>query len=115
LSNQQWYERFNTSVDVGDTIGVTHQQKVLLEYVAQELQNQAFGDLADAEQMLVRDDAEEFYVSYDYLRQNGTQHKTGIYKRGHCSFFPTKVTGPFLPHSKITSKNNKKLDLGLSP
>jgi hypothetical protein len=43
------------------------------------------------------------------------KHMTGIYKRGYCSFFPTKVTGPFLPHSKITSKNNKKLDLGLSP
>jgi hypothetical protein len=31
---------------------------------------------------------------------------TGIYKRGYCSFFLAKVTGPFLPHSKITSKNN---------
>jgi hypothetical protein len=38
----------------------------------------------------------------------------GIYKRGHCSFSPTKVTGPFLPPLKITPKNNKKLDIGLS-
>jgi hypothetical protein len=45
----------------------------------------------------------------------GRINKTGIYKRGHCSFFPTKDTGTFLPHSKITSENNKKLDLGLSP
>jgi hypothetical protein len=36
LSNPQWYERFNTKVDVGDAIGVTHHHKVLLEYVAQE-------------------------------------------------------------------------------
>jgi hypothetical protein len=58
LSNPQLYERFNTKVDVGDVIGVTHQHKVLLEYVAQELHNQAFEDLAAAEQLLVRDDAE---------------------------------------------------------
>jgi ribosomal protein L15 len=32
LSNPQWYERFNTKVDVGDAIGVTLQHKVLLEY-----------------------------------------------------------------------------------
>jgi hypothetical protein len=31
LSNPQWYERFNTKVDVGDVIGVTRQDKVLLE------------------------------------------------------------------------------------
>jgi hypothetical protein len=34
LSNPQWYERFNTKVDVGDAIGVTPHHKVLLEYVA---------------------------------------------------------------------------------
>jgi hypothetical protein len=45
-----------------------------MEYVAQELHNQAFGDLAAAEQLIVRGDAKERYVSYDFLRQSGTQH-----------------------------------------
>jgi hypothetical protein len=58
LSNLQWYECFNAKVDVGDAIGVTRQHKVLLEYVAQELHNKAFRDLAAAEQLIVRDDAE---------------------------------------------------------
>jgi hypothetical protein len=31
-------------------------------------------DLGAAEQQLVRDDVEERYVSYDFLRQSGTQH-----------------------------------------
>jgi hypothetical protein len=35
LSNPQWYERFNTKVDVSEAIGVTRQHKVLLDYVAQ--------------------------------------------------------------------------------
>jgi ribosomal protein L15 len=74
LSNPQWYERFNTKVDVGYAIGVTRQHKVLLEYVAQELHTQAFADLDTVEQQAVRDDAEERYVSYAFLRQSGTQH-----------------------------------------
>jgi hypothetical protein len=42
--------------------------------VAQELHTQAFADLGVAEQEIVRDDAGERYVSYAFLRQNGTQH-----------------------------------------
>jgi hypothetical protein len=64
LSNPQWYERFNKKVYVGDVVGVTRQHKILLEYVAQELHNQALGDLAAAEQLLVRDDTKERCISY---------------------------------------------------
>jgi hypothetical protein len=74
LSNPQWYERFNTKVDVGDAIGVTRQNKVLLEYVAQETLTSAFADLGFMEQRVVRDDAEERYVSYAFLEQSGNQH-----------------------------------------
>jgi hypothetical protein len=59
LSNPQWYERFNTKVDVSVGFGVTGQHKVLLEYVAQESYTRAFTDLGPVEQQLVRDDAEE--------------------------------------------------------
>jgi hypothetical protein len=37
LSNLQWYEGFNTKVDVGAAIGVTRQHEVKLDYVAMEL------------------------------------------------------------------------------
>jgi hypothetical protein len=74
MSNPQWYERFNTKVDVIGAIGVTRQHKVFLEYVAQESYTRAFMDLGPVERQLVRDDAEEQYVSYAFLRQSGTQH-----------------------------------------
>jgi hypothetical protein len=74
LSNPQWYERFNTKVGVGDAIGVTRHNKVLLEYVAQETNTSAFADLGTTEQRVVRDDAEERYASYAFLRQSGNQH-----------------------------------------
>jgi hypothetical protein len=45
LSNPQWYERFNTKVDVIKAIGVTRQHKVLLDYVAQESYTKSFEGL----------------------------------------------------------------------
>jgi hypothetical protein len=74
MSNPQWYECFNTKVDVSGAIGVDRQHKVLFEYVAQESYTRAFTDLGAVEQQLVRDDAEERYVSYAFLHQSGTHH-----------------------------------------
>ena len=34
LSNGQWYERFNTSIDVGSDIGITWQHQVLMYHIA---------------------------------------------------------------------------------
>jgi hypothetical protein len=50
MTNPQWYERFNTKVDVGEAIGVTWQHKVLLEYVAQEVHQKDFSSLTSDEQ-----------------------------------------------------------------
>jgi hypothetical protein len=74
LSNPQWYERFNTNADVSGSIGVTRKHNVCLEYVAQESYTRAFADLGAVDQQLVRDDAEERYVSYAFLCQSEMQH-----------------------------------------
>jgi hypothetical protein len=74
LSNPQWYKRFNTKVDVSEAIGVTRQHKVLLDNMAQEPYTKSFESLGVMEQKLVRDDTEERYVSYAFLRQSGIQH-----------------------------------------
>jgi hypothetical protein len=41
LSNEQWYERFNTRIDVGTAIGVTRQHKVLLDHVGSKFKDAA--------------------------------------------------------------------------
>jgi hypothetical protein len=78
MNNPQWYERFNTKVDVGDAIGVTRQHRSLLEHVAQEQSTGTtvvtFASLTNAQQELVRKDAEERYLSHVFLRQSGPQH-----------------------------------------
>jgi hypothetical protein len=74
LSNLQWYECLYTKFYVSVSIGVTRQFKVLLEYVAQDSYTRAFTNLGPVEQQLVRDNAEERYVSYAVRLQSGTQH-----------------------------------------
>jgi hypothetical protein len=54
-------------VDVGTAISVMRQHKVLLEYVAMELQTQTFADLGAAEQQAIREDAKERYILYTFL------------------------------------------------
>jgi hypothetical protein len=74
MSNPQWYEKFNTKVDVGSAIGVIRQHKVLLEYVAQENHTLTFAALSAKQKQAVREDAEERYILYAFLRQSGAQH-----------------------------------------
>ena len=68
LSNPQWYELFNTKVGSGEEICVTLKHKVLLEYVVQELYTQTFSALTEAEQLVTREENEELYLSYAFLR-----------------------------------------------
>jgi hypothetical protein len=73
MSNPQWYEKFNTKVDVGPAIGITQQHKVLLEYVTQENHTLAFTALSAEQKQAVHEDAEEWYISLAFLRQSGAQ------------------------------------------
>jgi hypothetical protein len=73
-TNEQWYERYNTKVDVGSAIGVTRQHKVLLDHAAAEIHNQKFDVLSETDQKDVREKAEEQYLAYVFLRQSGKQH-----------------------------------------
>ena len=54
-TNNQWYERFNTKVDVSEAIGVTRQHKVLLEFVAKHKHSAAFDTLSNDRQLKVRE------------------------------------------------------------
>ena len=74
MYNAQWYERFNTNVNVSNAIGITRQRKVLLEYVAQELHASLFTTITPLEQEAVFIDSKERYFSYDFLHQSSTQH-----------------------------------------
>jgi hypothetical protein len=111
LSNPQWYERFNTKVDVGEAIGVTRQHKVLLEYVAQDSHTRAFVDLTAAEQKSVREDAEERYISYAFLRQSGTNTATSRWIYRMISPQVTTTTPRTVSRLYICSTSTVRLSL----
>jgi hypothetical protein len=74
LTNDQWYERFNTKVEIGKAIGIARQHPVLLEYVSQETNSSSYATLAAADKLTVETDTEERYLSYIFLKQSGKQH-----------------------------------------
>ena len=55
LTNEQFYDRFNTKVDVGEVIGITRQHRVIMEDMAQETLKK-FDDLSSDEKLEVRKD-----------------------------------------------------------
>ena len=75
MTNPQWYEPFNTNIDVSRSIGVNQQHKALLEYVAQESHSLDFKSCTQDQQEAVRTDSEESYLYYALLRQSGNQHR----------------------------------------
>jgi hypothetical protein len=75
LTNEQWYERFNTGIDVGSAIGVTPQHWILLDHVASEASpSTTFDAMTPDKQLETRQKAKERYLSYVLLRKSGKQH-----------------------------------------
>ena len=75
LTNDKWYHQFNTKVDVGIAVGVTHQYPKLLDLEAKKLHNKEFALLDPiTEQLGICEIAEERYLAYVFLQQSGSQH-----------------------------------------
>ena len=47
MTNYQWYERFNTKVDVGTAIGVTRHHSIILEWNSQSTHSASYKDITD--------------------------------------------------------------------
>ena len=80
MTNEQYYELFNTKVDVGEAIGITIQHSVIMEDTSQENFNKSFDNLSSDENLEVIKDTEKGYFSYIFLWKNGEQHKNYIFK-----------------------------------
>ena len=69
MTTDQWYERFNTKVDVGTSIGVTRQNSVLLEWTSQSVHSASFQDITNDKRTEIQTNAEERYLAYIFLKQ----------------------------------------------
>ena len=54
LTNNQWYEKFNTRSVIDNDITVTRQHKLLFEHMDQEIYSDAFENITVEEQKIVR-------------------------------------------------------------
>ena len=70
MTNDQWYERFNTKVDVGTSIGVTRQNSVLLEWTAHSTHSASYQDITDYQKIEIQKDAQEMHLTYIILKQS---------------------------------------------
>ena len=70
LTNNQQYEKFNTNMDVGSTIGVTRQHGVLLKRTSQKVNSKDFFAIHDSEKEKIRSDAKERYLEYTFIKQS---------------------------------------------
>ena len=70
MTNYQWYERFNTKVDVGTSIGVTRQYPVLLEWNTQSTHSASHQDINNDQNIEIPKDAEERYLIYIFLKHS---------------------------------------------
>ena len=70
VTNDQWYEWFNTKVDVGTYIGVTRHHSVLLDRTAHSTPSASYQVITDDQRIEIQTDAEERYLKYIFLKQS---------------------------------------------
>ena len=59
-------------MDVGNTIRFTRQHEVLLKWASQQVHNKEYYSLQDAEKETIREESEERYLSYIFLKKIAT-------------------------------------------
>ena len=70
MTNDQWYEKFNTKVDVGTSIGFTRQHSVLLEWNTHSIHSASYQDITNDQNIEIQADAEERYLAYIFLKHS---------------------------------------------
>ncbi|MGL5935066.1 MAG: hypothetical protein ACRCZI_05535, partial [Cetobacterium sp.] len=92
LTNAQFYEKFNTRVDVAKAVGVTRIHKGAIEHTAKEIYKKDVDDLTNKELEDVEEKAEERYYAYIMLQNSSAEHgklKAGLvgdYAKGQDHF-----------------------------
>ena len=75
ISNAQWYERFNTRVDVANAIGISFVHPALLKYQAgQDHDGSEYDALTHAQKETIKAKVTERFLAYIMLRQSSKKH-----------------------------------------
>jgi hypothetical protein len=73
-TNNKWYDRFNTKVEVAKSVGVSFDFKKIWEYFALEAHKAAYTLLRPDKQEAVRVNARERFLSYALIKTSNSKH-----------------------------------------
>ncbi len=73
-TNNKWYDRFNTKVEVAESVGVSFNFEKILEYCALEAHKAAYTLLRPDEQEAVRVSTRERFLSYAFIKMSSSKH-----------------------------------------
>jgi hypothetical protein len=76
MTNNKWYDRFNTKVEVAKSVGVSFHFKKIWEYCAQEAHKATYISLRLDEQAAVRASAKERFLSFALIKTSNSKHDT---------------------------------------
>ncbi len=72
-TNNEWYERFNTKVEVAESVGVSFDFETIWEYCAMEAHKATYTLLTSDEQEAVRVSARERFLSYALIKTSNSK------------------------------------------
>ncbi len=74
LTNNEWYDCFNTKVEVAKSVGVSFDFEKIWEYCALEAHKSAYTSLLPDEQEAVRVNARERFLLYALIKTSNSKH-----------------------------------------
>jgi hypothetical protein len=74
LSNTEWYEKFNTKVEVAELVGCVFGQDKILNYYAELEFKDPYQGLSTTEQAVVKIQARERFMTYGLLKTSSNSH-----------------------------------------
>jgi hypothetical protein len=73
LTNNKWYDCFNTKVEVAESVGVSFDFEKIWEYCALEANKAAYTSLKPDKQEAVRVNARERFLSYALIKTSNSK------------------------------------------
>ncbi len=73
-TNNEWYDRFNTKVEVAESVGVSFNFEKIWEYCAMEAHKAAYTLLRPDKQEAVRVSARERFLSYALIKTSNSKN-----------------------------------------
>ncbi len=73
-TNNEWYERFNTKVEVAESVGVSFDFETIWEYCVVEAHKATYTLLRSDEQEAVRVSARERFLLYALIKTSNSKH-----------------------------------------